>query len=212
MKSPIVFSIISSFCLASAAVASESHDFDKGMESSLRSAIHDRHVHIHVHRGVVGLDGHVQTEADRARIEALVRQTPGVVAVKDDLHVTLPSPAASGSVPVSIPIYASPPPVVVPSTTVVTSPAPLLLQEYPRLSIQPWSMDDQSTAVRIARRLQLNARPITIIDNVTITPQGGAVSLKGAVETAADHDALLTAVEQAGGVTAIYDQLRVRSM
>jgi len=193
-------------------MASETHDFDHGLESSLRAAIHDKHVHVHVHRGIVDLDGRVQTEADRARVEALVRQTPGVVAVKDDLHVSLPSPAASVAVPSSIPIYASPPPVIVAPGAVVTTPAPLLVPEYPRVTVQAWSDTDKPTAVRIARQLQLDAMPVSVVDNVSITVQGGDVSLKGAVDTQAGHQALLTAIERAGGVHAIYDQVRIRSM
>jgi osmotically-inducible protein OsmY len=102
--------------------------------------------------------------------------------------------------------------VVVPSAPVVISPAPLLIPEYPRVSVQAWSGEDQSTAVRISRQLQGTGMPVTVIDNVTVNVQSGNVSLKGAVETEADHRALLSAVERAGGVRAIYDQLRVRSM
>ena len=212
MKRATVLSIVSSLCLASGAMASDSHDFDRGMESSLRAAIHDRHVHIHVRHGIVNVDGRVQTEADRFRIDEMIRHTPGVVAVKDDLHVVLPSPSAAVSVPVRVPVYATPAPVLVPSTPIVTSPAPLVIPEYPRISVQGWSGEDQSTAVRITRQLQLSGMPVNVIDNVTVAVQGGNVSLKGAVETEAGHRALLTAVERAGGVRAIYDQLRVLSM
>jgi hypothetical protein len=212
MKRVSVLSIVSSLCLASAALASDSHHFDRGMESSLRAAIHDRHVHIHVRRGIVTVDGRVQTEADRVRIDEMIRHTPGVVAVKDDLHVVLPSPGAVVSVPTRVPVYATAAPVLVPSAPVVISPAPLLIPEYPRVSVQAWSGEDQSTAVRISRQLQGTGMPVTVIDNVTVNVQSGNVSLKGAVETEADHRALLSAVERAGGVRAIYDQLRVRSM
>jgi len=66
--------------------------------------------------------------------------------------------------------------------------------------------------VRIARQLQVDGLPVTIEDNVTATVQGGIVSLSGAVETQADHQALLTAIERAGGVRAVHDQVHVRSM
>jgi hypothetical protein len=212
MKSTTVLATISALCLASSAMASESHDLDRGLESSLRAAVHDRHVHVHVHNGIVDIDGRVQTEADRARIESLVRQTPGVVAVKDELHVILPSPGAAVSVPLAVPVYTAPAPVVVASTTIVSRPPPLIIPEYPRLTIQPGSGEDQSIAVRIARQLQVDGLPVSIVDNVTATVQGGIASVTGAVETQADHLALLTALERAGGVRAIYDQVRVRSM
>ena len=146
MKIASLASIVASLCLTSVCVASETHDIDQGLESSLRATLRDKHVHVHAHRGVVTLDGKVPTEADRARIEALVRQTAGVVAVKDELRVTLPSPGAVGGVATSVPVYVSPPPVITAPTTVVTSPAPLIVPEYPRISVQAWSPDDQPTA------------------------------------------------------------------
>ena len=212
MKRKTTLATVAALCVAASALASASHDFDRGLESTLRAAIHDKHVHVHVHEGIVKVDGRVQTEADRARIESLVRQTPGVVAVKDELHVILPSPGAVTTVPITVPVYRVAPPVPVAPTTIVTKPPPLIVPEYPRLSIQPGSGEDQSIAVRIARQLQSNGLPVTIIDNVTATVQGGIVSLSGAVETQADHQDLLTAIQRAGGVRAIYDQIRVRSM
>ena len=116
------------------------------------------------------------------------------------------------TVPVTVPVHTAPAPVVVSSTTIVTKPPPLIIPEYPRLSIQPGSGEDESIAVRIARQLQVDGLPVTIEDNVTATVQGGIVSLSGAVVTQADHQALLTAIERAGGVRAVYDQVRVRSM
>lgn len=212
MKRASILSIVSSLCLVSAGLASDSHDFDRGLESSLKAAIHDRHVSIHVNHGIANIDGRVQTEADRVRIDDLVRQTPGVVAVKDQLRVILPSSSSVSPVPVKIPIYTTPAPVLVNPAPVVASPAPLLIPEYPRVTVQAWSGDDQSAAVRITRQLQHEAVPVTVIDNVTVTVQSGNVSLKGAVENESDHQALLNAIERAGGVRAIYDQLRVHSM
>ena len=214
MKTTTTLIAVAVLCLARAGLASESHDYDRGLESSLRAAIHDRRVHIHVHRGIVDLDGRVRTEADRARIDSLIRQTPGVVAVKDDLHVILPDPGFAAAAPVAVPVYTTPAPVVVSPApaTIVTRPAPLLVPEYPRLTIQPASSEDQSIGVRIARQLQLTGLPLTIVDNVMVTIQGGIVSLTGAVETQADHQNLLSAIERSGGARAIYDQVRVRSM
>ncbi|HZR19694.1 MAG TPA: BON domain-containing protein [Verrucomicrobiae bacterium] len=208
MKTASLLCIVSTLLVTSAGWASESHDFDRGLESTLRATLNDRHVHVHVKRGIVTLNGRVPTEEDRRRIEFTVRHTDGVVAVKDDLRVTLPSPAAST---VAVPIYTTPAPIVVAPAPVLTAPAPLILPQYPRVTVQAWSGDDQPTGERIARQLQVDALPVTVIDNVTVTVQGGNVTLKGKVETQADRQALITAIQRAGGVRAIYDQLRVRA-
>jgi hypothetical protein len=211
MKTVSVLSIISSLFLASLCAASESHDLDRGLESSLRATLNDKHVHIHAHHGVVTLDGRVPAEADRERIEAVVRHTTGVVGVKDQLRVSLPSPAVLGQVPVSIPIYSTAPPeVVVPPTTVVATPAPVLIPRYPKLKVQAWTPDDQPAADGIIRELQLHPIVISGSDDVTITVRNGNAALMGVVDTGSDRQALISSIQHAGGVAAIYDQLRIR--
>jgi hypothetical protein len=212
MKTVSLVCVVSTLLGGSLALASESHDFDRGLESSLRATLNDRHVHVHVKQGIVTLDGRVPTEADRRRIETVVRHTDGVVAVKDDLRTTLPSPAViETGTTTTIPIYTTPAPVIAPPATVVTTPSPLIVPKYPRVTVQAWSDDDQVGAERIARQLEMDALPLRVIDNVTITVAAGNATVKGKVDTDADHDSLIAALQRAGGVRAIYDQLRVRS-
>jgi hypothetical protein len=42
-------------------------------------------VHAEVDRGVVRLEGHVRTPADKANAEVIARGTPGVIAVENEL-------------------------------------------------------------------------------------------------------------------------------
>ena len=216
MKTASLLFIASTLLSGSVALGSASHDFDKGLESTLRATLNDRHVHVHVKQGIVSLDGRVPTETDRERVEAIVRRTDGVVAVKDNLQVTLPSPA---SVPVArvapvttvtVPVYTTAAPVIIAPSGALSSPAPLVLPDYPRVTVQAWSVGDEPAAERIAHELQRGGRPLTVIDNVNVTVQGGVVSLKGKVDTEADRQALLAATQRAGGIRAIYDQLRTR--
>ena len=60
-------------------------------------------------------------------------------------------------------------------------------------------------ARRISRQLAIDAVPTEGIGQVVITVHLGVVSLKGDVESHEDHDALVAAVQHAGGMKAIYD-------
>ena len=217
MKTALVFTVVSSLLLPAGLLADETHDADRGLESMLRSEITDRHVHIHVHHGIVTVDGHVRTDVDRQRIDALVRNTTGVVALKDELKVDLPSPGTYGAAPAgvaiapgSVPVYTGPLPDLVPAAPVVTSPAPVIIPEFPKIKVQAWSPQDVPMAHRIAEQLRADAVPTTGVENVRIVVRDGNVSLKGDLDTHRDRDALISSVQRVTGVTAIYDQLQIK--
>lgn len=203
--------------------ASESHEADEGVKGTLHSAITDRDVHVQVDHGVVTLEGKVNTEADRDRIDDLARRTAGVVAVKDNLEVKLPSPGDYGAIPGATPLQAVPPVAVVPQPpTVVTAPvqavpvpvdpAPpiVLVPHTPTVQIQPVTTTDQITAQRIAQQIDQDAVPINDPDHVIITVNSGNAFVKGAVDGKSEHDELLASVQRAGGLNTIYDQLVVK--
>lgn len=208
--------VISSLLLANVTIASERHDADKAIETNLRATLDQRHVHVHVHAGIVTLEGHVRTEADRQSIDSLVRGTPGVAAVKDMLKVALPSPGDVVAAPTyrtttTIPVYVTPPPgEVITPAPVVTLPAPVVVPEYPRLKVQAYTSEDQTMADRIARQLAIDDVPTAGIGQVTITVRNRIVSLQGDVESHDDHDALVDSIQHAGGMKAIYDQLQIK--
>jgi osmotically-inducible protein OsmY len=208
MKTTSLALIVASALCASLSSASDTHDADHALESGLRATLNEKHVHIHVHKGIVTLEGRVPTEADRQRLETMVRNTPGVVAVKDELKVNLPSPGAYGTPP-SVPVYATPPPEIAPTAPVVTMPAPVIVPEYPKLKVQAWTDEDQPTANRIARQMRADAVPTAGFDNVVVTARNGTVSVKGSVDSQSEHDAIIAAIQRAGGISSIYDQLLI---
>jgi hypothetical protein len=210
MKSTSVLTVVSSLLIATYCAASDTHDADKGLEGTLRATLNERHVHVHVHHGIVDLDGEVLTTADRDRIESLVRNTSGVVAVKDKLRVTLPTPGVHGGNPSSIPVYAAPPPPVTPPAAVVTAPAPVIIPDYPKLKVQPATAEDESVANRIARQLKADSVTAVGAENITITVRDGIVSLQGRVEALEQRDSIIAALQRVPGVKTIYDQLVVR--
>jgi hypothetical protein len=214
MKTASLLTVVSSLLFASVGLADDTHEADRGLEGTLRTTLNERHVQVHVHKGIVTLDGRVPTQAERDRIDAMVRNTPGVVAVKDQLHVSLPSPgtygATSTAIASAIPVYAAPLPEVAPPVTVVNSPAPVIIPEYPKIKVQAWRADDEPTANRIARQFQADAVPTAGLENVTIVVRNGNVSLKGLVDSHEDRDALIGSLQHAGGFEAIYDQLQIK--
>ena len=216
MKTAPLLTIVSSLLFASVGVASDSHEADRGIEGSLRATLDNKHVHVHVHHGIVNLDGQVRTSEERDRIESMVRSTTGVVAIKDELKVTSPSPGHYPEFPAGVPVYKTPVPVyttpapeVVPSTPVVTAPAPVVVPEYPKVKVQAWTIDDEPVANRIARQMRTDGVPVTGLDHVRIMVRNGNVSVDGTVASQAAHDALIASLQRAGGANAIYDQLMI---
>lgn len=195
---------------ATAGYASERHDADKALETNLRATLDQRHVHVHVHDGIVTLEGRVRTDTDRQSIESMVRTTPGVAAVKDQLKVALPEPGVvAAPVRSTIPVYTTPPPEVIAPAPVVTTPAPVVIPDYPRLKVQAYTENDLPLARQIARQMSVDAVPTAGLEHVNITVREGTVTLKGQVESHEDRDALIDAIQDAGGMRAIYDQLQV---
>jgi hypothetical protein len=210
MKAAHVLTVVSSLLFASVCSASGSHDADRGIEGSLRATLNDKHVHVHVKHGVVKLNGEVRTAEERARIESLVRHTSGVVALKDELKVTSPSPGLNPEYPPGVPVYTAPAPEVVPGTPIVTAPAPVVIPEYPKLKVRAWTVDDEPIADQIAHQLRNDAVPVNGLENVDITVRNRNVSLVGVVDTQSAHDALIASLQRVSGTRAIYDQLRIR--
>jgi len=222
MKFQSILAIASSILLANIAAGS---DADRALETNLRQAVNQRHVHIDVHDAIVTIEGEVRTEEDRQAIDAQVRGTPGVAAVKDKLKVKLPSPGTSTYAPsvattppavvsappvsTSIPVYTTQVPEVSTPAPVVSVP-PVVVPDYPKIKVQAWTEQDNSTARRIAHELRRESLPASGLDNVTITIRSGYAIVRGEVDTRQAHDALIGTLQSVGGVSAIYDQLRVR--
>ena len=162
MKIQSILAIVSSLLVANIGAGSELHKSDRALETNLRQALNQRHVHIEVHDGIVTIEGEVRTEQDRQTIDSVVRNTAGVAAVKD------------------------------------------------KLKVQAWAEQDGPTANKLARQLRPETLPASGLDNVTITVRNRTVTLEGTVNTRQAHDALITAIQQSGGVSAIYDQLQIR--
>jgi osmotically-inducible protein OsmY len=202
--------VVSSLLFAAVCIASDSHEADRAIESTLRATLNDKHVHVNVHHGIVQLDGRVRTSDERARIESLVRNTTGVVAMRDELKVASPTPGTSPEFPSGVPVYTRPAPEVITGTPVVRAPAPVIVPDYPKLKVEAWTTEDEPVANHVARQLRADAMPTDGLEDVRIVVRDGNVSVLGAIDSQSLHDDLISSLQRAGGARAIYDQLRIR--
>jgi osmotically-inducible protein OsmY len=231
MKLQSVLAVVSSVLLANMAIGSDVHDADRALETNLRQSLNQKHVHIDVHESIVTIEGEVRTEEDRQAIDAMVRGTPGVAAVKDKLRVKFPSPGTStyaptvGATPPAavvttpgaavvtttrIPVYTTEAPEVTTAPPVVNVPTPVVVPDFPKIKVQAFSELDNSTARRVASQLRRESLPATGLEEVIITIRNGNAIVRGVVDSREAHDALIATLQTGGGISAIYDRLQVR--
>ena len=209
MKIQTIIALSASLLLVNICVADEADD---ALKKNLRLAVNQRHVDINVDKGVVTIEGEVRSEQDRQAIDATVRKTQGVAAVKNNLKVKFATPGTateSPSLRPSIPVYNTPPPEVTTAAPVIKTPAPVVVPDYPKVKVQAWADQDMTMANTIARQLKAESLPGAGFENVTITVRGGTASLQGTVSQQA-HDLLIVAIQKNGELTAIYDQLQIK--
>ncbi len=184
---------------------------DRVLENSLRSQLNrygdlaavTPNLRIAAQNGAVTLSGPVPSERERQMIDAMVRNTPGVTGVNDQLVVSYPPTGyALGSGPNA------------PAAPVVTPPlAPINPANPPPssgLAVQAASTSDRVVADRLADSLRNDPRLSTSMPGVDVSVTGGAVYLRGTVDDQQEHQALVSDAQRTPGVSAVYDQLQVR--
>jgi osmotically-inducible protein OsmY len=176
---------------------------DRALETSLRAELNrygdlanaNPDLQVSANNGYVTLSGSVRNEKDRQMIDTLVRNTPGVTSVSDQLQVVYPpTGVVTPPPPYTAPVY--PPPVV-------TTPS-----WPPR--IEATTVGDEALASRIRDQLRLNGVSSDWLQNVTIRVSDGAAYVQGYVASQQQREAIDTAVQHVTGVTAVYDQLQLR--
>jgi osmotically-inducible protein OsmY len=150
-------------------------------------------VNFSVANGVVTLIGKVPSAATQQQLEALVQNTPGVVAVVDQLSITSPTGTiGSRGTPGSV---AGP---IKPETSVVTG--------------APMNPADQTLLLRVRQsvvpQIQVASQPVP----VNFTVQQGVVTINGAVTSLAQKRQIAALVRQVPGVVQVSDQMLVNSM
>lgn len=175
---------------------------DHALETSLHAQVNqygdlgagNPNLQIYARNGTVTLSGPVRNERDRQMIDTLVRNTPGVVSVSDQLQVLYPPTGAVTPPVYSAPVY--PPPVVT---------APVVVPRIDAVRVA-----DQPLADRVADELRAEALAPDWLQNVSIRVENGAAYIQGYVATQQQREAIDTAVQRVRGLTAVYDQLQIR--
>jgi len=176
---------------------------DQALETGLRAEMNrygdlanaNPELHFYADNGTVTITGPVRNEADRQMIDTLVRNTPGVSSVNDQMRLTY-SPTGSAT-----PRVYAPPAVSVPPVVTTLPPGPWLETE---------TLTDQRLARRIQDQFRMSAIPANWLQNVTIRVSNGAAYVQGFVATQAQREAIDRAVQDVSGVTTVYDQLQLR--
>ncbi len=188
---------------------------DTALEASIRAQL-DRYgelaaasqdTHISAENGAVTVNGSVPNERDREMIDTLVRNTPGVIALNDQMQAGYPPTGTPGQPPA---VYSSPGAPNVVSAPVVTPPPVVTPGVQPYLGVQARTPADEPIARNIAEQLRADSIPASSLQGTSISVTDGNVSLQGQVDNQQEHQALVTAVQSAPGVRAVYDQLQVR--
>ncbi len=186
-------------------------DADRVLENSLRSQLNrygdlatvTPNLRISAQNGTVTLSGPVPSERERQMIDAMVRNTPGVTALNDQLVVSYPPTGyPQGNLP-----YPPPAPVVTPPLTPINPANP---PPSAGMAIQATSAADRVLAQRLTDTVRSDSNLPAAMPGVSVSVTGGAVYLRGTVDNQQQHQALVSDAQRTPGVSAVYDQLQVQ--
>ncbi|HSU54504.1 MAG TPA: BON domain-containing protein [Candidatus Dormibacteraeota bacterium] len=162
-----------------------------------------QNVRINCQNGQATLSGSVPTRQERDMIDTVVRNTPGILSVNDQMQITGGGYAtgATGSYEPSSRVYST------------TEPSQAAVQattgEMFSLHVQGLTPGDRNLAQRIIEGLQTDTTLATVIPRVNINVAQGQVSLRGNVQSEEQRRIIENAVRHAAGVPVVEDQLRV---
>ncbi len=173
-------------------------------------------IYVAAQNGTITLTGSVPTEQQKAAIESLVRNTPGVVAVNDQLQLV----SASSQTPPSSQIPAGAQPVPPPPTPTgrdyssqgqpgVTTATTTATGDIFNLHVQGLNETDRNLAQRILEGLRTDSQLASLMPTVNINVANGRVVLQGLVQNQQQKQTIASVVERAAGISNVDDQLRV---
>ena len=149
-------------------------------------------IQVSAQNGTVTLTGNVPTEQDRNFIENVVRSTPGVVGINDELQV--------------------------PAPPVMTQPTGRTDQGYNtgtgdifNLHVQGLNPTDRTVAQNILQGLQTDQALNSLLPKVDINVANGRVILQGMVQNQQQKNTIASAVERAAGAGNVDNRLQVQS-
>ena len=191
---------------------------DRALENSVRDQLNHYgelasaapNVQIMARNGAITLNGAVPTERDRQMIDAMVRNTAGVISLNDQLQVNYtPTGSASGTYNQPVQGYATSPTAAQPAID-PNSPTPIVTADSLNLRIQTATDNDRQVADRIGDALRNETVLPTLVPNVNISVNNGRVTLRGIVQSESQRRTIISTVQHVPGVATVYDELRLR--
>ncbi len=175
-------------------------------------AANEPHVRFQAQDGVVTMTGYVRNERDRAMLDSMVRNTGGVVAVNDQLGVQYPPTGAATGYPSPspAPVYTNPPEVITPGAPVIAPGTTVVPGQYPNPQVHAASAADQAIASNVGQRLLQDGVSPLWLEDVNITVKGTAAYVLGTYTSEPEHQAIISSVRHAPGVSVVYDEMTPR--
>jgi osmotically-inducible protein OsmY len=194
---------------SAAPTAYDYNDADRSLVTALRSEI-ERYgdlseanpaIGIYAHDRIVTLTGTVATQQQRAMIDALARNQPGVASVNNQLQVSFAAtgvnqPARVYAVPTATDVVPEHPAVVAGDVAAVPT-------------VQATTAEDRQLGQEIVEALRSDGLTPNIPPTVSLTVSEARVELRGSVASEKDHQAIVSCVRRTPGVAAVYDGLHV---
>lgn len=146
--------------------------------------------------GTITLTGAVPGQREHDMILAMVRNTPGVVAVNDLMRI------ANGEAPVQPTGRVSAPSNVYAGST----------DDYFNLHVQGLSDTDRNLAQQILQGLRTDTALASTVPKVNIYVANGQVTLQGIVQNEQQRQAIATTVQNAAGIGNVKNELQVQQV
>lgn len=170
---------------------------DRVLENRVRQALRDdpvargfaSNISVSAENGTVRLSGNLPTTADRVLAERIARNTPGVVAIDDNIRAPI---EATGR--------------IVPEPRYVRRET----DEMFSLHVGDLSENDRILAQRVLDGLRTDVAPAPPLPIVNIHVDDGRVILRGTVLDTEQRNRIVSSVQRAAGSNKVVDELRVQ--
>src|SRR5207248_11730459 len=130
----------------------------------------------------------------------------GVTSVNDQLQVGY-APTGATSEPARV--YSTPG-AVQPQPDVITTPAPTVTGDILNLRVEGVTERDRDLGQRIIDSVRTDTSLSSLAPTVHVNIAEGKVTLRGMVQSEQQRRAIISSVQRVPGVTAVYDELRLR--
>lgn len=197
-KTPGVLAVNDQLQVGTPAVVStyDPNPSDLALVTSVRQSLrehpsivpYERSIGVSANNGMVTLTGYVPSEADREFVDSVVKNTPGVTSLVDQMRIAALPTSRYGE-----------PPRVYPGEP----------GDQFNLHVQGLTQRDRDLAEHILRNLRTDSISPNALADVNIDVADGRVTLNGDVQSDYQRRMIVSAVQRAAGAGNVYDNLRI---